>query len=165
MKQLQLPLWILVAISLLIWITLLLRGLSPLSTPTTIFEHRAVDAQSEEFYRWPIDKQVDASSVIVRGEWKREDGMYRCVIAEIIKQQPGIKFDYKVGDEFPPGNQRAKPHTNYGDGQLIFFTGSPPTLQFIIAISGERLIGGDVSLDTIRAMVDSEASKPPASAQ
>lgn len=154
MKKLLVPIWLLVLIALVILIVLILRLASPDSARTSLADAQAATSNRvEDFYAWPIDRQVAIATVIARGEWKVEAGNYKCMIAEIIKEQPGTTFGFKVGDEFSRGNQRAKPNTDYGDGELIFFTGTPPVLQFIIPISNGRLVGGDVSVDTIRAMV------------
>jgi hypothetical protein len=116
---------------------------------------------ADDFYTWPVERQVAASTVIARGEWRIEGDEYKCIIAEIIKRDPGVSFDYNVGDEFRKGNQRAMPHTTYGEGQVLFFGGSPPTLRFITAVDRGRLVGlGETTLDALRAVVAHEHASP-----
>lgn len=146
MKRVLIPIWILVAISSLILGVLMFRGDRGSSLTSAL--------GPEDFYNWPLDRQVATATVIARADWRVENGVYKCIVAEIIKQKPGTQFDYKIGDEFSRGNQPAKPNTNYGEGQVLFFTDAPPTLRHISVISDGRLIGlGEVRLNTIREMV------------
>ena len=54
-----------------------------------------------------------------------DDGKSRAVISEILKQEPGTMFYYRVGDEYPNASFYPQDNSNYGDGVVIFFTGSP----------------------------------------
>jgi hypothetical protein len=113
----------------------------------------------EDFYNWSLDRQIVTATVIARADWKVEGNIRKCIIAELIKQDAGVNFQYKVGDEFARGNQRIQPDTNYGEGQVLFFTDSPPVLRHISVIAGGRLIGlKDVPLEKIREMVSRKGS-------
>lgn len=159
MKKLLIPMWTLVLISLLILATLVSSRFAPTvvspSHKISLPDNRSIE--EDDFFLLPIEKQVGMASVIARSEWKLEGDVYKCVIAEILKQKPGALFPYKIGDEYSPGNQSVKPNTVYGDGQVLFFTGAPPRLRFITAISDGRLIGsGDVRLDGIRELIPTQ---------
>ena len=76
------------------------------------------------------------------------------VVSEILKQAPDTTFYYKVGDEFRPGNQRVSGNADYGDGQVLFFTGSPATLESAVAYRGDRITAmGDMRISDLREFV------------
>jgi hypothetical protein len=120
--------------------------------------------RGDDFYKWPIEKQVAVSSIIARGEWKLENGVNKFIIAEIIKRESGTYFPFKLGNEYPPGNIPAKPNSDYGDGAIIFLQGSRASMRSLIAVSRGRLRGDQsVPLQTIRETVrkESHEAKPP----
>lgn len=38
---------------------------------------------------------------------------------------PNTAFYYRVGDEFRRGSEQIRDNTDYGNGQILFFVGSP----------------------------------------
>ena len=115
------------------------------------------DLLADDFYKWPIEKQVAEATVIARATWRVEGDDYKCIVAEVIKKAPDAVFNYAPGEEFQRGNKRARPNVTYGDGQVIFFTGVPPTLRYITAVKEGRLIGlTDTTLETLRAAVQQQ---------
>jgi hypothetical protein len=96
--------------------------------------------------------------VILRTEWKPQDGFYRAVIAEIIKpHQNQSALPFTLGDEY--GNERypIREGTDYGDGEIQFFTGSPPEWQYSSVTRGAKLSGlADAPLDRIRMLAREE---------
>jgi hypothetical protein len=106
------------------------------------------------FSSWPIAKQIASCSIIARADRTLVNGIYKATIVEIMKQTPGVVFKYKVGDHFPPADQRAEANTEYGDGVLLLFTGRDAEFQTMIAIYNGRLAtAGRTSLDEVRAML------------
>jgi hypothetical protein len=117
-------------------------------------------AQGDDFHRWPTEKQVAVSSVIVRGEWKWERGINKCIIAEIIKQDPGTDFPFQVGDRFPLGDMPARADADYGDGSVMFLTGARASLRFTSGLRDGRLLGaGNIRLEKLRDVVLKERAK------
>jgi hypothetical protein len=101
-----------------------------------------------------VDKQVQTSSVIVLTQWRQQDGRNKCIITEILKRDPNVGFSYKAGDEYARGNLGTRPNTDYGDGEVMFFTGSLPQLRYSAAYWGDRVRAlGDLPLTTLRAMI------------
>jgi hypothetical protein len=120
-------------------------------------EFSSPEITSEEFngfHDWPVEKQVQAASVIAIGKYQKSDSTLKCIISEILKQKPGAAFYYKVGEEFPHGNQHIRENTTYGDGQIMFFTGSPATFRYSCSFAGERIGGlGDMPMSQLRELI------------
>jgi hypothetical protein len=115
---------------------------------------RSLSVIGSDFDRLPPEQRVRTASVIALAKWERSGSTLRCVISEILKRAPDTAFYYKVGDEFRPGNQRATENTDFGDGEILFFTGSPARLELITAYRGDRITGlGDMPLSTLREII------------
>ncbi len=108
-----------------------------------------------DFHKLPIDEQVKVASVIALGRYEQGDGSkLRAIITEILKKTPGTTFHYEVGQEVPNASLPIRPNTNYGDGALMFFAGSPAMMRQSFAVSNGRISAlGDMPLDRIREMV------------
>jgi hypothetical protein len=65
--------------------------------------------------------------------------------------KPGTTFYYEIGDEFPGSSFYPEGRTNYGDGLVIFFTGSPAMMRLSMTYSGDRIRSlGDLPLKLLR---------------
>jgi hypothetical protein len=118
----------------------------------------SVDALAN-FYDWPVDKQIQNSSVIALTAFKQDGQKLKSVIVEILKQQPGTAFPYQVGDEYARGTRYVRENTTYGDGELIFFTGSPATMRYSSTYSEGRLLGmGDMPLRALRETIAKQSA-------
>lgn len=168
LKRLTVAIWVLIAITTLE----LLFGLFVTLFPAAVARHFAAQSsdfssappidQNRDFYNWPLEKQIGAASVIAVGKMKLEDNIYKCIIAEILKQSPNTTFYYKVGDEYRQGNHAAKPGNDYGDGQLLFFVGSPAEFRYSVSFSGDRVTAlGDMPLDVLRQMIHKQNASEP----
>ena len=110
--------------------------------------------QYNNFGDWPVEKRIQAASVIAIGRYQKSDSTLKCIISEVLKQKSDAAFYYKVGDEFPHGNQHIRENTTYGDGQILFFTGSPATFRFSCSFTGDRIGGlGDMPLSQLRELI------------
>lgn len=115
---------------------------------------RSLSIARSEFDRLSPEERIHSASVIALAKWQRSGSTLRCVISEILKQTPGTKFYYKVGDEFSRGNQRATENADFGDGEILFFTGSPARLEETIAYRGDRITGlGDMPINVLREII------------
>src|SRR5581483_5407218 len=111
----------------------------------------ALSRAYSEFNRLSPEERVKAASVIALGKYQKTGSTLKCIISEILKQDPNTKFYYKVGDEFPFGNQHFRENTDFGDGEILFFTGSPARLELATAYRGDRITGlGDMPLSSLR---------------
>ena len=128
------------------------REVAAPETVDTVTPGAAIDDTG--FQDWPLDRQIKASTVIVVVKWKKEGDRLVGVVAEILKQQPGVTFYYNVGDAISGQTFYMTPNTSYGDGAVIFFTGSPAVFRFSTTITGDRITGlGDMPLDALRAAI------------
>jgi hypothetical protein len=101
---------------------------------------------------------VRAASVIVLTKFDKSDSTLRSIVAEILKQSANTAFYYKVGDEFKGGSMQIRENTDYGDGEVLFFVGSPAQHCESIAYSGDRLRSlGYVSLTQLRQIIRDSA--------
>ena len=106
------------------------------------------------FPDWPVEKQIAAATVIAIARWQKSDSTLKCFISEIVKQTPNTAFFYKVGDEFRQGNRPLENNTSYGDGEIMFFTGSPASFRFSTTLKGDRIIGmGNMPLTELRELI------------
>lgn len=106
------------------------------------------------FHDWPIEKQIQKTSVIAIARYEKQDGKLKCVISEILKQTPDTKFFYKIGDEYRSGSRYMRDDITCGDGQVIFFTGSPASMRYSCSFEGDRIGGlGDMPFATLRDII------------
>ncbi len=124
----------------------------PVTSSTTTYEDQYVG-----FHEWPLERQIQKASVIAIARYEKDNGRLKCVISEILKQAPDTKFYYKVGDEYRPSSVYPRDNASYGDGQIIFFTGSPAFMRYSCSFEGDRIGGlGDMPIDVLRETVRKE---------
>ena len=112
----------------------------------------------DNFHEWPVEEQIESASVIVLTTWKRDGDRIRCVFTEILQHEPGVTFRYKVGDEYHRETRWIREDASYGDGQIIFFTGSPPSMKLMVSYENSRVAGlGDMPLATLRKLISERA--------
>jgi hypothetical protein len=160
MQRLSIPLWILCVLTLVNLCISVFGFLYPWAVarriraslhegaplPCTTYEDQYAD-----FHEWPLEKQIEKATVIAIARYEKEDGRLKCVISEILKQTPDMKFYYKVGDEYRPGSHYMKDDVTYGDGVVMFFTGSPAMMRYACSFQGDRIAGfGDMPIETLR---------------
>lgn len=110
--------------------------------------------QYKDFHEWTLEQQIQKASVIAIARYEKENGRLKCVISEILKQAPGTRFYYKVGTEYRPGSLYPRKDTVYGDGQVIFFTGSPASMRYSCSFEGDRIGGlGDMPIEMLREAI------------
>ena len=106
------------------------------------------------FYEWPMEKKIKAASVVAVTIHKNEEGKIKSMISAIPKQSPGTTFAYHVRDEYVPAGRMPRENTFYGDGEVIFFTGSPARMRYSASYTGGRIGGfGDMPLDAFVELV------------
>jgi hypothetical protein len=109
------------------------------------------------FHDWSIEKQVQGASVIAFTKYKNEDGKLKSMIADLPKQNAGTVFNYKVGDEYTPDSRYPRENTQYGEGEVIFFTGSPAMMRFSATYSDGRINGmGDLPMKKLVELIEKE---------
>jgi hypothetical protein len=117
------------------------------------------ESRYENLYALPLETQIEAASVIAVAKYEKDGERNKCVISEILKQAPGVKFYYKLGDEFRQCSHYPKTGESRGDGQLMFFVGSPAEFRYSTTFHGDRLGGlGDMPFELLRKQIK-EGSK------
>ncbi len=107
------------------------------------------------FHELPPDKQIQEASVIALTTYKPDGARLKSIVSEILKQKSGTTFYYKVGDEYALGSRYVAEQRQYGDGEVIFFTGSPASMRFSASYANGRIGGmGDMPLQTLRDMIE-----------
>ncbi|MHB8729920.1 MAG: hypothetical protein ACYC9K_12935 [Sulfuricaulis sp.] len=104
------------------------------------------------FYELGIEEQIKKSSVIALARYERSsDGRMKAVLKEFLKKEPNVTIYYNIGDEYKTSSYYPKDKTDYGDGVVIFFTGSPATMQMSMTYSGDRIHSlGDIPLELFK---------------
>ena len=115
----------------------------------------------KEFAKLPLKAQIQRSSVILVATWKKENGHLKCVVSEILKHDPDVPFHYGIGDIYARGDLTDRPNTDFGDGQVMFFTGSAPILIYAASYSNDRItVLGDMTLSSFREAVRAGTEGP-----
>jgi hypothetical protein len=107
-------------------------------------------AHEEPFHELGAEEQIKEATVIALARYERaDDGRMKAIIREFLKKQPNTTIYYNVGDEYAPSSYFPKEGMNYGDGVVIFFTGSPASMS--MSFSGDRIHGlGDIPLQLFK---------------
>lgn len=108
--------------------------------------------QDIPFHALRVDDQIKQSSIIALAQYEQaSDGRMKAVIKEFLKKDPNTIFYYDVGDEYSPSSYFPKDNTSYGDGAIIFFTGSPATMKSSMSYSDNRVRAlGDIPIELLR---------------
>jgi len=104
------------------------------------------------FHELELSEQIKKSSVIALAEYEpSSDGKMKAIIKEFLKKESGVTIYYDLNDEYVPSSYYRKDNRDYGDGLIIFFTGSPAMMQMSKSYSGDRIRGlGDMPVDVFR---------------
>ena len=126
-------------------------------TPTGEIPDIAKLTDTIQFHELEIDEQIKLATVIAVATYEPANGgEVRAVISEILKKDPGTTFYYDVGDEYPDAKYQLRESTRYGDGVVIFFTGSPARMKISMTYSGDRISSlGDLPLKLLREKCES----------
>ena len=99
----------------------------------------------------PEEKIKKASAILVTS-WKREGATAKAVVTEIVKQKPGTRLYYSVGDEYSHFGAEM-PREVYGDGEVVLMVGSPAEMRESYSFEGGRIGGlGDMPLTKLREL-------------
>jgi len=104
------------------------------------------------FYALSIEERIDAASAIALAKYEpSDDGRMKAVITEYLKLEPGTMVRFEIGNEYPSSSYYPTEGRNRGDGVVIFFTGSPATMQSSTSVNGDRITGlNDIPLALFR---------------
>lgn len=105
-----------------------------------------------QFHELDLEEQIKEASVIALAKYEPSpDGKMKAIIKEFLKKDSDVTIYYNVGDEYQSSSYYSKDNTVYGDGLIIFFTGSPATMKRSMSYSGDRIRGlGDLPIELLR---------------
>ena len=107
------------------------------------------------------DALIGASSAIIYSDNKLANGELHSEIREILLLRPGVIFDHKVGEAYPLPLQMHDTNVHHGDGQIVFFTGSPANFKASVTVYDGRVLGfDDMPLDLLKAKILASTSSP-----
>jgi hypothetical protein len=117
----------------------------------TSFPEYSVDS-GPPFYSLSIEEQIAEANAIALAKYEpADDGRMQAIIVEFLKLQPGTEIQYAVGDEYRGSSYYPSEDRNRGDGVVIFFTGSPATMELSTSVYGDRITGlNDIPLALFR---------------
>ena len=108
----------------------------------------------ESLHDLPPDQMVAKSTVILLTSYEDVGDRYKAVVAEVLKQDSGVELYYKVGDEFPHLSFAKERGQTCGEGQVVFMTGNPASMNSSYGFTSGRIGGlGDITLAALREMV------------
>lgn len=112
------------------------------------------------FHELTLDEQIKNSSVIVLTKYEKiEDGKVKSIISDILKHEGGATFYYSVGDEYHDSSFYPRDDIHYGDGQVVFFVGSPASMRMSMSYNGDRIGSlGDIPIELFRAKCSADES-------
>lgn len=115
-------------------------------------QNRQISPPAPEFHELEIDDQIKQASVIALAKFEpAPDGKKKVIITEFLKKEPGVTIYYDVGDEYASASFYPKGNADYGDGMVVFFTGSPAQMRMSMTYSGDRIRGlGDLPVELFR---------------
>jgi hypothetical protein len=99
-----------------------------------------------------LEEQIRQASVIALAKYEKSpDGKMKAVIRELLKKESGTTIYYSIGDEYPSSSYYPSENRSYGDGVVIFFTGSPARMGMSMTFTGNRISGmGDLPVELFR---------------
>ncbi|SRR5216683_2836057 len=110
--------------------------------------------QWESLHDLPPEQMVAKASVILLTSYEDVGDRYKAVVAEVLKRNPGVELYYSVGDEFPHLSFAKEKGVTCGEGQAVFMTGNPASMNTSYGFTNGRIGGlGDIPLTTLREMV------------
>lgn len=104
------------------------------------------------FHELKLEEKIKKASVIALAKYESShDGKMKAIIKEFLKKQSDATIYYNIGDEYTSSSYYPKDKTSYGDGLVIFFTGSPARMSMSMSYSGDRIRGlGDLPVELFR---------------
>jgi hypothetical protein len=120
--------------------------------PPASSTHEVISGSGIPFHELSLDEQIQKSDVIALAKYEPgSDGKIKAIITELLKKDPGVAFYYNIGDEYASSSYYPKGNTSYGDGLVMFFSGSPLIMKMSMTYSGNRIRGlGDLPIELFR---------------
>jgi hypothetical protein len=99
----------------------------------------------------PLDQLVARSTVVLLTSYQDDGDRWKAVVAEIVKQAPGVELNYSVGDEFPTLSFAKQKGVSCGEGSVVFMVGNPASMRHSYSFDRGRIGGlGDITVSKLR---------------
>ncbi len=113
--------------------------------------------ESEElerpFHNLPPEEMIKQASVILLTKYEAEGTKLKAVVTEVVKREPDTTLYYAVGDEYHHLSRWSGETEVYGEGNVVFFVGSPAQMRTAYSYSEDRIGGlGGMPLSVLRAL-------------
>ncbi len=107
---------------------------------------------SKPFHEMSPEEQIKNASVIALARFEKSpDGKMKAIIKEFLKKEPRVTIYYNIGDEYPSSSYYPSENRSYGDGVVIFFTGSPARMGMSVTYTGDRISGlSDIPIELFK---------------
>lgn len=121
-------------------------------SPSVSSRPEVFERLGKQFHELSLEDQIKQASVIAIAKYeKSSDGKMKAIIKEFLKKEPDTTIYYNIGDEYPGSSYFPKENTMYGDGVVIFFTGSPASMKMSMSYSGDRIHSlGDIPIELFK---------------
>lgn len=116
---------------------------------------RPEEAFDNDFHARPAEEKVRRATAILLTRVETSGAEPREVVAEIVKQKPGVRLYYRVGDEFErPSHLTSGACQDCGDrGRVVFMLGNSATMAYAVTFRGDRLAAlGSLPLAELRRL-------------
>ncbi len=135
-------------------------GATSVSTTSSRTTHSAgapaAQADEKPFHSLPLEEKISRSRAILVTKHEKEGDRLKAVVTEILKR-PDAGFHYAVGDEFGDLSRPVEGDADYGEGDVVFFSGSANDERESMTYRRGRISAlSDMSLDVLRAIVRGE---------
>jgi hypothetical protein len=134
-------------ISLAVSIATLLCTHGTARWPGTLTSSRALGMED-------VTQQLRIASVVALTKWTKQNADDKAVLIEILKKRPAVNFSYQINDAVREANRPMRDGVDYGEGELLFFTGTPLRLSYSVAYADGKLRDNDrTSLEAVREVL------------
>ncbi len=120
--------------------------------PSVSSNSEVFSGSEKPFHELSLNEQIQKSSVIALAKYEpSSDGKMKAIITEFLKKDSDVTFYYNLGDEYASSSYYPKENISYGDGLVMFFSGSPLIMKMSLTYSGNRITGlGDLPIRLFR---------------
>lgn len=120
--------------------------------PYNSHDSKEIQKLDDNFDKLGVEDKILKSSVIALVKFEpTTGGKTKAIIKEFLKKESNAVFYYNVGDEYSNLSYVPEKGTKYGDGEIIFFTGSPAMMKEAYSYMGDRIYGlGDMPIELFK---------------
>ncbi|WP_020412211.1 hypothetical protein [Microbulbifer variabilis] len=125
-------------------------------TEMTITEVPSIEKKkyinTPNFHELSVDEMIEKATVILTVRYEPgEDGNYKSVVEDILKQENGVDLYYRVGEVYEENTHHKMSDDFTPKKAVVFMQGNPASMRYSTTYSGERIRGlGGISLALLK---------------